>query len=67
MSAAHLRATSTADVSTDWVPLTVSANPAFMVMVSDALSWQVSNMTSGVMVTAREQQDEIESKINAVC
>lgn len=49
-SAVHLRATSMADVSMDWVPSIVIANLAFMVMVSDALSWQVSSMTTRVMV-----------------
>lgn len=62
MSAVHLRATSMADVSMDWVPLTVIANLAFMVMVSCALSWQVSNTTTRVIVAAAEQQDDL-----AVC
>lgn len=62
MSAVHLRATSMADVSMDWVPLTVTANQAFMAMVSCALHWQVSNTTTQVVVTAREQRDDF-----AVC
>lgn len=67
MSAARLRATSTADVSTDWVPSTVSASLAFTAMVSDALSWQVSDQTGPVLATARGQQEEVESHIKAVC
>lgn len=67
MSAARLRATLTADVSTDWVPLTVSASLAFTAMVSNALSWQVSDHASPVLVTARGQQEEVESNIIAVC
>lgn len=62
MSAARLRATLTADVSTDWVPSTVSASLAFTAMVSNALSWQVSDRGQ-----ARGQQEEAESNINAVC
>lgn len=63
MSAVRLRATSMAGVSTDWVPLTVTASLVFMVMVSSALSWQVSNMSATrVKVTAREQQEDFESK-----
>lgn len=52
MSAVHLHATSMADVSMDWVPLTVIASLVSMVMVFSALSWQVSNMTNQVIETA---------------
>lgn len=44
MNAVHLHVTSMPDVSMDLVPLTVSANLAFMVMACYALSLQVSSM-----------------------